>query len=113
MKRALIFWMWNDKLEKEKIWHQLLDFKAKGVEGFFIHPMPSEFRPNDFPGGMPGYLSEEYFQMVKYTVECSQKLDLEAWLYDEGGWPSGTLNGYFRDHRPDLLTQVIDANGVI
>ena len=113
MKRVLIFWMWNDKLSEEKIHKQLLDFKSQGIDGFFIHPMPSEFRPKDFPGGMPGYLSTEYFQMIKYTVECAKQLDMAAWLYDEAGWPSGTLNGYFRDHRPDLLIQMINAKGEI
>ena len=113
MKRALIFWMWNDTLTEEKICQQLHEFKAKGVEGFFIHPMPSEFRPADFPGGMPGYLSDHYFEMIKAAVKCAAKLDMAAWLYDEGGWPSGTLNGYFRDHRPDLLAQSIDADGTI
>ena len=111
MKRVLVFWMWNDTLTEEKICQQLHEFKNKGVDGFFIHPMPSEFRPADFPGGMPGYLSDHYFEMIKATVKCAAKLDMAAWLYDEGGWPSGTLNGYFRDHRPDLMAQSIADDG--
>jgi hypothetical protein len=55
----------------------------------------------------------DYFEMIKVTVKCAAKLDMAAWLYDEGGWPSGTLNGYFRDHRPDLMAQSISADGTI
>ena len=64
MKRTLVFWMWNASLDEKEIRRQLTDFKSKGVDGFFIHPMPSEFRPADFPGGMPGYLSEHYFKKI-------------------------------------------------
>ena len=113
MKRSLIFWMWNDVLEADKIRQQLRDFKGQGIEGVFIHPMPSEFRPADFPGGMPGYLSDHYFEMVKVAVEYASKTDMEVWLYDEGGWPSGILNGFFRDHRPDLLHRQICSDGTI
>ena len=113
MKRVLIFWMWNDELHEETIRRQIHEFKSQGVEGFFIHPMPSEFRSGDFPGGMPGYLSGYYFEMIRVAVKCAAELDMEAWLYDEGGWPSGTLNGYFRDHRPDLMAQTVFADGRI
>ena len=103
--------MWNASLDEKEIRRQLTDFKSKGVDGFFIHPMPSEFRPADFPGGMPGYLSEHYFKMVRAAVECAAELDMDAWLYDEAGWPSGTLNGYFRAERPDLYTRYILPDG--
>ena len=68
MKRALIFWMWNDTLTEEKICQQLHEFKAKGVEGFFIHPMPSEFRPADFPGGQRHDRRRRRFQKSRGKV---------------------------------------------
>jgi len=113
VKRSLIFWMWNDVLEADKICQQLRDFKGQGIEGVFIHPMPCEFRPSDFPGGMPGYLSDHYFEMVKVAVEYASKTDMAVWLYDEGGWPSGILNGYFKQHRPDLMHRQIHADGSV
>ena len=111
MQRSLIFWLWNAPLNKTEIRRQIAAMHKKNIGGFFIHPMPEEFRPADFPGGMPGYLSEEYFDMVRCAVEYASELGMEAWLYDEGGWPSGTVNGRIIKERPDLATRVLTVNG--
>ena len=111
MKRSLVFWMWNAPLDKAVIRQQIAEMHQKHIGGFFIHPMPSEFRAADFPGGMPGYLSEEYFQMVRYAVECAARYDMDAWLYDEGGWPSGTVNGRIMAQHPEFATRSINAKG--
>lgn len=83
----------------------------KNIGGFFIHPMPEEFRSTDFPAGMPGYLSEEYFRMVRYAVECAAQYDMNVWLYDEGGWPSGTLNGKLLQEYPRWAMRSITIDG--
>ncbi len=101
MKRSLVFWMWNAPLDKALIRQQIREMHEKHIGGFFIHPMPSEFRAADFPGGMPGYLSDEYFQMVRYAAECAAECGMDAWLYDEGGWPSGTVNGELMAQHPE------------
>ena len=111
MKRSLVFWMWNAPLDKALIRQQIREMHEKHIGGFFIHPMPTEFRADDFPGGMPGYLSDEYFKMVRYAVECAAEYDMDAWLYDEGGWPSGTVNGEIMKAHPELGTRFINANG--
>ena len=113
MKSVLLFWMWNDELDPAEIRRQIGEFHRKGVEGFFIHPMPSEFRPDDFPGGMPGYLSEHFFAMVRVAVECAAELGMEAWLYDEGGWPSGILNGRLVAEHPELRMRHILPDGTL
>lgn len=111
MKRSLVFWMWNAPLDKAVIRRQIVEMHDKHIGGFFIHPMPSEFRAADFPGGMPGYLSKEYFQMVRYAVECAAEYGMDAWLYDEGGWPSGTVNGTLMAQHPELGGRFINAKG--
>ena len=103
--------MWNAPLDKAVIRQQIREMHDKHIGGFFIHPMPSEFRAADFPGGMPGYLSEEYFLMVRYAAECAAEYDMDAWLYDEGGWPSGTVNGVIMKTHPELGTRFINAKG--
>lgn len=113
MKRSLVFWMWNDRIEPEEVRRQIEEFHRKHVDGFFIHAMPEEFRPNDFPGGMPGYLSEHFFSMIGLAAECAAALDMELWLYDEGGWPSGTLNGRLTVEHPDLCMHHILPSGEI
>ena len=101
--------MWNAPLNKAEIRRQINAMHDKKIDGFFIHPMPKEFRPADFPGGMPGYLSEEYFDMVRCAVECAAEKNMAAWLYDEGGWPSGTVNGRIMAQHPEFATRSINA----
>ena len=111
MKRSLVFWMWNAPLDKVVIRRQIVEMHNKHIGGFFIHPMPSEFRADDFPGGMPGYLSEEYFLMVRYAAECAAEFKMDAWLYDEGGWPSGIVNGELMAEHPELGGRFINSKG--
>lgn len=113
MNRSIIFWLWNAPLEAGEICKQIRDMHDKHIGGFFIHAMPSEFRPEDFPGGMPGYLSEHFFQMVRIAAECAAKYGMEAWLYDEGGWPSGTVNETLLKEHPELAARFLNAEGKI
>lgn len=105
--------MWNAPLDPEEIRRQIRDMHDKHIGGFFIHSMPEEFRPADFPGGMPGYLSEYYLKMIRVAVECAAEYGMDAWLYDEGGWPSGTLNGRLIEEHPELGGRFINSQGEI
>lgn len=106
--RPQMFWVWNGKLERERIREQVADLSKAGCGGFFIHPMGEKFRLADFIEGIePAYLSEEYFQAVRWAVEAAREHGLLAWLYDEGGWPSGTAQGHVAAGRPDLEAQVL------
>jgi hypothetical protein len=40
-------------------------------------------------------------------VEEAQKNGLEVWLYDEGGWPSGSVCGELVKRHPELKAQII------
>jgi hypothetical protein len=75
--------------------------------------MPTGFREKDFPGGLPNYLSEEYFQMFQVAVECASELDMTVWIYDEGGWPSGNVNGRIPREFPHLRMHHIIPSGEI
>jgi len=113
IKRNLIFWFWNDALEPEEIRRQIYEMHRQHVDGFFVHVMPAEFRADDFPGGMKGYLSEEFFRMFGVAVECARELDMAAWIYDEGGWPSGNVNGRIPREFPHLRMHRVIPSGEI
>lgn len=89
------FWMWNAKLEPQKLKAQLDDMHAHGMRSVCIHPFPSDFRPNGgFDTSMsPEYLSKEYMLVFSNVVEHAASLGMNVWLYDEGGWPSGGACG--------------------
>jgi hypothetical protein len=111
--RPMMFWIWNGDLTPEGIEEQIADFAAKGCGGFFIHPMGENFRLQDFIRGMnPPYLSDEYFALVRHAVEAAQRHGLYAWLYDEGGWPSGTAQGHVTAGHPELRGKRLHARRV-
>ncbi len=88
------FWMWNSKLEPDKLNAQLDDMLAHGMRSICIHPFPKDFRPGVFESSMsPDYLTKDYFMVFSNVVEHAASLGMNVWLYDEGGWPSGGACG--------------------
>jgi len=78
------FWSWNDKLEKEELKNQIETMKENGMEGFFMHARAGLKTP---------YMSEEWFQMIEACLDKADELGMQAWAYDENGWPSGFGDG--------------------
>lgn len=83
--RFYTLWAINAPLDQAKSQRQLDDFHAAGLDGVVWHP---RFYPNQ-----PPYLSEDYLQAVSETILYAKSIGLAFWLYDEDGWPSGTVGG--------------------
>ncbi|MCX6986113.1 MAG: glycosyl hydrolase, partial [Lentisphaerae bacterium] len=82
--RPIPFWSWNDKLEINELTRQIKEMKTAGMGGFFMHAR----------GGLQTkYLSQEWFDAVEACVKQAKELDMQPWLYDENGWPSGAGDG--------------------
>ena len=77
---SLPFWSWNDRLKPDELTAQIEHMKALGMKGFFMHARA---------GLETAYLSEEWMEAVRVCVDKAAELDMQAWLYDENGWPSG------------------------
>lgn len=82
--KSLPFWSWNDKLEKEELVRQIEWMNEKKMGGFFMHARA---------GLKTEYLSDEWFDCVRTCIEKAEELGMEAWAYDENGWPSGFVGG--------------------
>lgn len=82
--RPIPFWSWNDKLDAEELRRQIRLMKGSGVGGYFMHARS---------GLQTEYLEEPWFESVAAGVEEGQKTGLNAWIYDEEGWPSGFGGG--------------------
>lgn len=92
------FWFWNDELSEEELERQMRAFKAKGVDGFVIHPRL----------GLPesiGYLTETYFHYVRFAVQKARELDMKVILYDEGMYPSGSCHGNVVKENPNFASR--------
>ena len=82
--RGKPFWAWNGRLDPEELRRQVRAMHRMGLGGFFMHSRI---------GLETEYLSEEWFACVKACIDEARKLGMEAWLYDEDRWPSGSAGG--------------------
>lgn len=82
--RAIPFWAWNGKLEREELLRQIERLAQMGFGGFFMHSRTGLGTP---------YLSKEWFHFINACADKGKALGLSAWLYDEDRWPSGTAGG--------------------
>ncbi|MBO5688436.1 MAG: hypothetical protein J6S73_00805 [Lentisphaeria bacterium] len=82
--RSRLFWAWNSRLEEAELRRQIGDMQAAGMGGFFMHSRIGLETP---------YLSEEWFRMVRVCIDEARKRGMNAELYDEDRWPSGSCGG--------------------
>ena len=82
--RGTPFWALNSHLTKEELFRQIDIFKEMGLGGFHLHVRT---------GLENEYLSEEYMELIKASVDKAKGEEMLAWLYDEDRWPSGAAGG--------------------
>ncbi len=82
--RGKPFWSWNGHLDEAELLRQMAVFKDMGFGGFFMHART---------GLVTEYLGQEWFRLTNACADAAERLGLEAWLYDEDRWPSGTAGG--------------------
>ena len=82
--RGAPFWAWNSALDPETLREQIRNMKAMGFGGFYMHSRTGLDTP---------YLSDQWFECISSCIDEAEKLDMEAWLYDEDRWPSGAAGG--------------------
>ena len=88
------FWMWNCRLDPATLNAQLDAMASNGLRNVCIHPVPKAFRAHLFTSEMePDYLTDGYLDVLSNVVAHAASLGMHAWLYDEGGWPSGGAAG--------------------
>ena len=82
--KPIPFWSWNDELDEEGLCQRIEWMNENGVGGFFMHAR----------GGLKTeYLGEKWFECIKACSEKAEELGMEAYAYDENGWPSGFVGG--------------------
>lgn len=82
--RSIPFWSWNDKLEPAELKKQIHWMNENGIGGFFMHARA---------GLQTEYLSDEWLKCIEICAQEAEKLGMDAWIYDENGWPSGFVGG--------------------
>lgn len=82
--RSIPFWSWNNELDARELCRQIEDMKRAGTGGFIIHART---------GLKEEYLGEKWFSLVNVCLKKAKSLGMQAWIYDENGWPSGFVGG--------------------
>lgn len=96
------FWLWNAPLDAAALCAQLEEMRAHGLRNVCIHPFPKGFRPVSCPSAMePDYLAPAFLDVFAAVVRRAGELGMHAWLYDEGGWPSGGACGLVAASDPE------------
>lgn len=78
--QSIPFWSWNDRLEPDELRRQIREMKQAGIGGFFMHARG---------GLLTEYMGEDWMKAVEACIDEAEKQDMNAWCYDENGWPSG------------------------
>lgn len=95
-------WFWNGDMTEEESLRQLREFHAKGFGGWIPHPRLGMSR-------QVGYLTDEYFRLLKVLVEETRRLGMKVVLYDEGCYPSGSAQGRVVAENPEYASRCIIA----
>ena len=91
--KLLSFWAINGELKLSVLKGQLEEMKAMGLRGTVFHP---RYYP-----GRPAYMSGAYLDILSEIILYAGQLEMEFWIYDENGWPSGSADGHVLEHFPD------------
>ncbi len=102
-------WVWNDICSCHIIDQQLAEMQNLGIRAFYILPEPKGFRPDSMPTNLePDYLTDEFFELCAYAIEKGKALGMNCWIYDEGGWPSGSACGKVLKDHPEYSRQTLE-----
>ncbi len=82
--KSIPFWSWNNSLDEEELVKQIEEMHAAGIGGFIMHART---------GLKDEYLSDKWFSCIGACLKKARELDMNAWAYDENGWPSGFVGG--------------------
>ena len=82
--RGKPFWSWNGELRGDELVRQAHIMKEMGLGGYFMHSRA---------GLITEYLGDEWFDLINRVADVAEAYGMEAWLYDEDRYPSGSAGG--------------------
>jgi hypothetical protein len=88
----VLWWFWNGPMTEAAIRRDLDEIQAHGVKSVLIWA---------YYGLEIEYLSDRWFERVRFAVAEAKRRDLRVWLMDEGSYPSGHAGGRITKEHPD------------
>jgi len=97
-----IHWaIWGGPQTKERILADIEHLEANGAYVVMI---------DNSRGLRPAYLTPEYLDLVKFTVEECKKRGMKVWIEGDAGYPDGFAGGIISRDYPNLAMQGIVAD---
>ena len=97
------FWFLNEKLDEAELSWQIREMHEKGLSGYVMHARYGLEVP---------YLSEEWFEKMSHIISESEKLGMDAIIYDEADWPSGMSGTRVLDDHPEYIMTYLDISWI-
>jgi len=98
------FWFLNHNLEEQQLRLQIREMADKGIGGAVLHARH---------GLLTEYMSEQWLEAIGVCIDEMRTLGMEAWLYDENNWPSGTHGGQVTREHPEFRMRYLRVQSVI
>lgn len=101
--RPMPLWFWNNStIDEKELSAQFQQMITKdGYGGCAILPFGKEFRPT--------YLSDDYFTLYEKVIKEVERTGTQMSLYDEYGFPSGSMGAINGDDTPRFMKKHPDA----
>ncbi len=97
------FWFWNGNITEENIVLQIELMNSIGIKEVIIHARS---------GLEQEYLSEDWFRLIRFTLEELNNTGMKAWIYDDYDWPSGRAKGLVLKQNPNLGAKALKTEKI-
>jgi len=88
--RPFVRWWWNgDKIKKEELSRELRLLKSAGIGGVEINPIAFPAHTDDMGVSSVKWLSNEWTDLLKYTLLDAKSLGMTCDIITGTGWPFG------------------------
>lgn len=98
------FWFLNHRLEEDQLRLQIREMADKGIGGAVLHARH---------GLLTEYMSAQWLEAIGVCIDEMRRLGMEAWLYDENNWPSGTHGGQVTREHPEYRMRYLRVQSVV
>ncbi|MEO9146438.1 MAG: glycosyl hydrolase [Ginsengibacter sp.] len=110
--RPYVRWWWNgDKIEKSELARELRILKAAGIAGVEINPISFPTRTDDMGKLTVEWLSDEWIDLLKFTLEEAKSLGMFCDLIMGTGFPCGAEFLEGEERSQIVVIGVIKLNG--
>lgn len=107
-------WDWNTKIDRDGIKERIDRMYKQGIRAFYVIGEPKNFRYHMRRTFLePDYLSEEYLELLRYAHRYAAEKGMYTWLYNEGGYPSGSACGNVLKRDPSVARKFIKTDSVL